>query len=100
MIVFGDHTTLLLLKLPHSVSGVMLFGTLTYTLGCFPLDIRPYHRTSETIILNNTFLSLTHIDTHLYALLTSLIVGLLLPTSPALPNTHGVSEVRDQELCV
>lgn len=78
----------------------MLFGTLTYTLGCFPLDIRPYHRTSETIIFNNTFLSLTHIDTHLYALLTSLIVGLLLPTSPALHDTHGVSEVRDQELCV
>lgn len=47
----------------------MLFGTLTYTLGCFPLDIRPYHRTSETILLNNylevikTFLSLTHIGT-------------------------------------
>ena len=87
------------LKSP-TLSGVMLFGTLTYTLGCFPLDIRPYHRTSETIILNNTFLSLTHIGTHLYALLTSLIVGLLLPTSPALPDTHGVSEVRDQELCV
>jgi len=100
MIVFGNHTTLLLLKIPPTLSGVMLFGTLTYTLGCFPLDIRPYHRTSETIILNNTFLSLTHIGTHLYALLTSLIVGLLLPTSPALPYTHGVSEVRDQELCV
>ena len=98
MIVFGNHTTFLLLKTPHC--GVMLFGTLTYTSGCFPLDIRPYHRTSETIILNNTFLSLTHIGTHLYALLTSLIVGLLLPTSPALPDTHGVSEVRDQELCV
>lgn len=33
--------------------GLMLFGTLTYTLGCFPLDIRPYHRTSETILLNS-----------------------------------------------
>lgn len=66
MIVFGDHTTLLLLK-PSTlrISGIMLFGTLTYTLGCSPLDIRPYHRTSETIFLNNTFLSLNHIGTHL-----------------------------------
>ena len=86
------------LKSP-TLSGVMLFGTLTYTLGCFPLDIRPYHRTSETIILNNTFLSLTHIGTHLYALLTSLIVGLLLPTSPPHQYTWCI-EIQGQELCV
>lgn len=67
----------------------MFFGTLTYTLGCFPLDIRPYHRTSETIILNNTFLSFTHIGTHLYALLTFLV---LLPTPSH--DAYGVSETK------